>query len=1108
MACRSCGFENPVGFRFCGSCGAPLEAARDLVEEERKVVTVLFTDLVGFTSRSERLDPEDVRAHLSPYYALLRSELERFGGTVEKFIGDAVMALFGAPVAHEDDPERAVRAALAIRDDLADRAEREELGLEVRIGVNTGEALVTVNARPSEGEAMAAGDVVNTAFRLQEAAPRGGILVGESTYRATEHAIAYRDADPILVKGRSLPVRVWEAVEPRSHVGAEPLRQGTARLVGRDAELDTLLAALADVRAARMPRSVTLVGVPGIGKSRLVAELYGVVREDPDPIRWRRGRSLPYGEGVTFWAIGEMTKAEAGILESDAAGAAVEKLHRAVFAAVRDDAEARWIESRLRPLVGLAPDVDAGGDDRAESFAAWRRFFEALAEQRPLVLVFEDLHWADDGLLDFVYELLDWVTDVPLLVVGTARPELLDRRPGWGGARRNAETIALAPLTDDEMAELLGELLPDEGDHDAVLAQRAGGNPLYAEEYVRMLRDSGARGEDVAPPESVHGIIAARIDGLAPDEKAVLRDAAVLGQRSWVGAVAHVTGLPRWSAEEHLHRLERKEFVVRERRSAVAGETAYAFRHGLLRDVAYGQLPRARRAEKHRLAAEWIESLARDRAEDHADLLAHHYVSALELTRSTRGRDDGLATRARAALRDAGVRGLALDSFTAAARHFAGAVELSDPDDPERPQLLFQLGKARFLAEESGADVLKEAYAALLARGDREKAAEAQALLVWFDWRSGRRPEAYARIEDARQLIADAPPSATKAAVLSQLARYFMVGDENEAAIELATEAFAIADGLALEELQAQALTTAAVARVATGDLGGLEDAERALEIAEASGSPATVRAHLNFGSTLTNLGDMRRAAEVQAIGSAAAERFGLEALLRWSALVGSFTHYCRGDWDESIRLAESVIDVDRGAAVYWESAARSTRGEIRLARGDTAGALDDATVSVDLARGVEDPQMLYPALAFAAYAHLVAGDRDAGEELAAELLADWRPSHSVVWLPDLARTARLLGREDAVFESAAHVTLPSRWLDAAKAYAARDFLGAAERYREIGSRPDEADARVRAAEMLLAEGRTHDARNELDAALAFWRTVEARGYAKSAEMLFAASRS
>jgi class 3 adenylate cyclase len=1107
MACRSCGFENPDGFQFCGSCGAPLEAALAPLEEERKVVTVLFTDLVGFTSRSERLDPEDVRAHLSPYYALLRGELERFGGTVEKFIGDAVMALFGAPIAHEDDAERAVRAALAIRDAVGDLAAREQPGLEVRIGVNTGEALVAVDASASEGEGMAAGDVINTAFRLQEAAPAGGILVAESTYWATEHAIRYRDTGAVRAKGKSEPLRVWEALEPRSHVGAEPLRQGTARLVGRTAELDALHTALTAVRTERTPRSVTLVGVPGIGKSRLVSELYRAVRADPDPIRWRRGRSLPYGEGVTFWAIGEITKTQAGILESDPADTAREKLHRAVREAVSDEAEARWIESRLRPLVGLAPEADAGGDNRAESFAAWRRFFEALAEQRPLVLVFEDLHWADEGLLDFVEELLDWVAGVPLLVVATSRPELLERRPGWGGARPNAETIPLAPLSGREMAQLLGELLPDDSARDAALAERAGGNPLYAEEYVRMLRERGARGEDVAAPASIHGIIAARIDGLPRAEKAILRDAAVLGQRSWVGALAHVTGLPRWSVEEHIHRLERKEFVVRERRSAVAGESAYAFSHALVRDVAYGQLPRARRAEKHRLAAEWIESLTRDRADDHADLLAHHYVAALELASSAGAPDDELASRARTSLRAAGVRALTLNAFASAARHFAGAVDLSGPDDADRAELLLQLGKARFLAEETGADVLEEAHAALLAHGKRAKAAEAEALLVWFDWRSGRRAEAYARIEDARRLIADAAPSATKAAVLSELARYFMVGDENEAAIELASEALAIAEGLRLDEIQAQALTTIAVARVAAGDLGGLDDAERALEIAEASGSPATVRAHLNFGSTLANLGDMRRAAEVQRIGSAAAERFGLEALLRWSALVGSFTHYCRGDWDEAVRLADSVIEVDRGAAVYWESAARSTRGEIRLARGDTAGALDDANVSVELARGVGDPQMVYPALAFAAYAHLVAGERGAGEELAEELLADWRASHSVVWLPDLARTARLLGRQDAVLESAAHVTLPSRWLDAAKAYATRDFLGAAERYSEIGSRPDEAEARLRAAETLHARGRTDEARPQLDAALAFWREVDARGYVETAESLFAARR-
>ena len=391
------------------------------------MLTVLFADLVGFTSRSETMDPEDVRALLAPYWDRLRTELEHFGGTVEKFIGDAVVALFGAPVAHEDDPERAVRAALAIREWVVEEGE-----LQMRIGVNTGEALVSLGARLAEGEGMASGDVVNTASRLQSAAPVNGILVGEQTYWATARAIEYQEHEPVQAKGKANPVPVWEAVQARARFGIDLTRDVGSPLVGREKELDLLLAALKRAVDERLPQLATLVGVPGIGKSRLLGELFAEIDRGDRLVMWRQGRSLPYGEGVSYWALGEMVKAEAGILETDSAEETTRKLRETLASLLPDPSEAAWLESHLRPLVGLAAD-EASGDRRGEAFAAWRRFFEALAEERPLVLVFEDLHWADDGLLDFVDDLVDWLTDVPVLVVGTTRPELLTRRSSWGG---------------------------------------------------------------------------------------------------------------------------------------------------------------------------------------------------------------------------------------------------------------------------------------------------------------------------------------------------------------------------------------------------------------------------------------------------------------------------------------------------------------------------------------------------------------------------------------------------------------------------------------------------------------------------------------------------
>ena len=723
-ACGTCGQSNPAGARFCNACGAALGAD---VREERKVVTVLFADVVGFTARAERMDPEDVRRLIAPLHARLRAELDRRGGTVEKFIGDAVMAVFGAPVAHEDDAERAVRAALAIRDALVADGE-----LELRIGITTGEALIALGARPETGEGIASGDVVNTAARLQAAAPAGGILVDAATYRATERAVEYRDAAAVVAKGKAEPVAVRLAARARGPVGLE--RPAAGPLVGRAEELTLLRDTLARVQREREPQLVTLVGVPGIGKSRLVHELLdGLERQRPTRAPAVRPLAAVRRRGDVLGARrdGQGARGDPRVRHGRADAGQAERRRRLRRRRARGRSPDRGVPASAR---GPRRRVAAAADDRSsEAFAAWRRFLEALAEERPVVLVFEDLHWADDALLDFVDELLDWASGVPLLVLATARPELLDRRKGWGGGPLNSATIRLSPLSDAETRSLVDGLLgpaPLSSEAQRRLLGRAGGNPLYAREFVRMLTD---RGDELAMPESVQGIIAARVDALPREEKALLQQAAVMGQVFWLGAL----GTERWRLEEALHMLERKEFVRRRRRSSVAGEAEYAFSHVLVRDVAYEQIPRSQRADRHRAAGEWIESLGR--LEDHAEMLAHHYGEALTYAERAGAPPGDLAPRAARALREAGNRAFLLGAHAAAIRYYERALATGSAAGwtvGERCEVLLALGEAQARAGDMSA--AKETYvaAADLAR-DRDPAALARAALGYggrFVW--------------------------------------------------------------------------------------------------------------------------------------------------------------------------------------------------------------------------------------------------------------------------------------------------------------------------------------------------------------------------------------
>jgi class 3 adenylate cyclase len=1093
--CPSCGHENEAEARFCSRCGTPLDTARPPARAERKVLTVLFADLVGFTSRAERLDPEDVQAVLAPYHARLREELERWGGTVEKFIGDAVMALFGAPVAREDDAERAVRAAVAIRDWVA-----EEGQLQVRIGVNTGEALVNLAARPEAGEGMAAGDVINTAARLQAAAPANGILVGESTYRATGEAIDYRGHAAVEAKGKDEPVPVWEAVQARARFGVDLAPGARTPLVGRERELDQLTDALERVRQRRAPELVTLVGVPGIGKSRLVGELFASVERGGELTHWRQGRSLPYGEGVSYWALAEMVKAQTGILETDGEGDVEAKLARAVEQLVPEDAD--WVRSRLRPLVGQADEAAAGSQE--ESFAAWRRFLEALAEQRPLVLVFEDLQWADDGLLDFVEHLAEWVQDVPLLIVCTARPELLERRPAWGGGKVNAATLSLPPLSADETARLLSALADRpllDAETQSALLERAGGNPLYAEQYVRMLAER--RGDEGLPlPESIHGIIAARLDSLAPSEKALLQDAAVVGKVFWLGVLG--------ATEVQLHALRQKEFVQRARRSSVEGETEYAFRHVLVRDVAYGQIPRALRAEKHVRTARWIESLGRP--EDHAEMVAHHYVSALELSRAAGRDDEELRDRTRAALRDAGDRAATLNALPQAEAYLRRALELTPSTRAERARLLLRLGRICFLRYEEGAEELAEARDGLLAAGDREAAAEAELLLADIGWRRGRRDEVLAHLEAARSLVAGSPPSRVHASVLASVVRYEMLDDHDERAIALGREALGLAEQLGLEDLRANVLNSVGCARSNLGDRRGLHQLEESIAVAAAANAVNDVlRGHNNLIPMSVLYGDLERAEGLTRETVRLCRHYGHHGFLRFMAGGATIMNpYHAGDWDEARRSADAFLaEVERGSPHYQAATAYCFRGLMRLGRGE-AGAAEDAERGLAIARPIGDPQSLHPTLAMASFVFLGAGEEGHARETLDEALERLgvlaHLGFAAVELHHLAWTALRLGRGAEVLAVAEREPFRSSWTRAVLSVAAGDLRGAADSLGGIGAATAEAFYRLRLAERLSEEGHRAEAEEQLLPALAFYRSVRAARYVREGERLLAAS--
>jgi class 3 adenylate cyclase len=619
-ACGACGQDNPEIARFCLACGAPL-GTETPHREERRIVSVVFVDLVGFTSRSEQLDPEDVRAILTPYHGTVRDELESFGGVVEKFVGDAVMAVFGAPTSHGDDPERAVRAALAVRDAVAAlNTEQPELELRIRGAVNTGEAVVTLSARPALGEAMVAGDVVNTASRLQQHAPVGEIVVGEETYRATRDAIEYEPAEAVTAKGKAAPIALWRAVAESSATGERHL--SSTPFVGRSREVDLLDATWERVERERRPHLMTVLGPPGVGKSRLSAEF--TERISSRGGRIVRGRCLPYRERSAYGAFAMQVKELAGIYDSDDVAVATEKL-RALVERLVGTEEAETVAGHIAILLGFETKTTA--PDRDSLFRSVRVFIEAGSRDEPTAFVFEDIHWGDSALLDLIELLAARLHDLPVLLLTLSRPELLDRRPAWGGGLLAYHALPLEPLGGSDAAELALHLLGADTKASQV-AEAAEGNPLFIEQLAAVLIERGPAEAD-ALPTTIRGLVSARLDALPGGERDVLLDASIVGRIFWRGALERIARDPAFLAEA-LAALERRDLIRRDSMSRIEGDEQWAFKHVLIRDVAYDLQPRTRRREGHRHIAEFIEESTPEVGEAGA-ALARHWRGAGEL---------------------------------------------------------------------------------------------------------------------------------------------------------------------------------------------------------------------------------------------------------------------------------------------------------------------------------------------------------------------------------------------------------------------------------------------------------------------------------------------
>ena len=958
MICSSCGFDNRAGSNFCSRCGHALplacpacaaavdaedrfcpkcgSALGELVvpvedrptspptlrlgvaEAERRLVSVLFADLVGFTTLSERRDPEDVRELLTRYFDTARRLVGRYGGVVEKFIGDAVMAVWGTPTAQEDDAERAVRAALDLVQAVTTLGiEVGALDLQARAGVLTGEAAVTLGA---EGQGMVAGDLVNTASRVQAAAEPGTVLVGEATRRASEAAVIYEDAGAHALKGKTQPVPLWRALRVVAGRGGAQRSAGLeAPFVGRERELrlvKELFHATAEEGKAQL---VSVVGIAGIGKSRLAWEFEKYLDGLSETVWWHRGRCLAYGEGVTYWALAEMVRGRAGILEGEPPGTALVKLKQAVEAYVSDPEERHWVEPRLAHLLGLE---DRAARDQEDLFGAWRLFFERMSERHPTVLVFEDLQWADAALLDFIEYLLDWSRSHPLFVVTLARPELAERRPGWAAAKRGATSLYLEPLSQGAMRELLSGLVPGlPAALQASILDRAEGVPLYAVETVRMLLDRRllaregnqyrvtAAIEALEVPETLHGLIAARLDGLAPEERRLLQDASVLGKTFTIEAVSALSSLPKAELEPMLSGLIRKELlsIQTDPRSPERGQ--YGFVQELIRTVAYATLSKQDRAARHLAAAAWLETSWGAKPEEIVEVTAAHY---LEAYRAVPGAPDAAEVKAKALelLTRAGQRAAALAASAEARRYFEQAAELADRPAVQAG-LHEQAGQMAWMAGSGKQASAHYARAIELfeAIGLTHPAARVSARLGEVDWVAGRLEQGLERMEAAFGVLWAEEADEDLATLAAELGRLHFFKGELDVAAERIEVALELAESLWLPEVLSHALNTkGGIAQFKGRSEEALALLRHALEIAVQNDLPAAaLRAYGNLSDLLCRRDRYDEALEQDQRSLALARKIG-NRVLEWRLISAlSYALFAAGRWEEAASLATEI---------------------------------------------------------------------------------------------------------------------------------------------------------------------------------------------------------
>jgi class 3 adenylate cyclase/tetratricopeptide (TPR) repeat protein len=1133
ISCSNCGKENPAEASFCMSCGTPLGALAHSAAEERKIVTALFCDLVGFTATSESADPEDVHKMLAAYFEIARARIESFGGVVEKFIGDAVVGVFGVPAAHEDDPERAVRAGLRIAEDAEELEAVGGAPLKLRVGINTGEALVRLGLSPGSGEGFLSGDSINTASRIQSIAPEMGVAVGLGTYEATAAVFDYEELEPATLKGKSEPVRVFHAKSPRARLGTDLTRTHDTPFIGREIDLALLKGIFEKTMAATSPQLVTVVGEPGLGKSRIVAELGAYIDTRPELITWRQGRCLPYGEGITFWALGEILKAHAGISESDTPEVATSKLE----AVLPGGEERPWFRQRLLPLLGIEASSSAA---REELFTAWRRFLEHIAEQDPTVLVFEDLHWADEAMLAFLEHLAYQAEAVPLLVIGTARPELFERHPDYTNGLRNTTHINLAPLSEEETARLVSALLETTvipAELQQPILDRAGGNPLYAEEFVRLLKDKdllikkGAswelrEGAEVPFPDSVQALIAARLDTLSADTKSMLADAAVVGKVFWAGAIAAMGDRDPAAVTDTLRQLSRKELVRPARRSSIEDEAEYAFWHILARDVAYGQLPRASRSSRHVAAARWIEAKASERVGDLADVLAYHYSTALELARAAGQTEQATELEATALrfLTLAGERALGLDT-AAALTNLERALALTPEGHPERPEALVRFSEAAFNAgrftQASGA--LEEAIAAFRAAGEIPAAASAMGWLVRPFERLGD-PRQWTLPVEALALLEPLGPSPALVDALTEVAGLDALQGRSEEAIEGADRAVGLAFELGLPR-PARALGYRGLARADLGEVEGLADFREAIELAaEAEQGREVAALHNNLALSLAEFEGPVACLEVLRDGIAYAKPRGLNAYL--DMLTESMVDVLvdTGEHEEVLSLAaEMAPRLEASGDVWGLNAIRAAQARVVALRGEGAQAAEVLEWLVPAARGTKDPQTVVFGLGSSALVRVGLGQDDAAAALLIEL--ESYPgardnSYYSALLPAMVRGAlgireselaeRLVIGVEARYPYAEHALVAA---NAALTEAREDlqvaadaYADAADRWKRFGVVPEHAFALLGQGRCLLSLSRPNEASPVLEHAREIFELLKAAPALAETDALLAAA--